>query len=88
MAFVITEPCATCKDASCVAVCPVDAIHAGVVERGEKRFDQFFIHPDECICCGLCEPECPADAIYAEDGLPSVWQHYAEINAAFFTHER
>ncbi|MBC8140593.1 MAG: ferredoxin family protein, partial [Armatimonadetes bacterium] len=42
------------------------------------------INPDECIDCGLCEPECPVDAIYAGDELPDVWQHYAEINAAFY----
>ncbi|MBC7807020.1 MAG: ferredoxin family protein [Akkermansiaceae bacterium] len=81
MAFVIAEPCATCKDTSCVAVCPCDVIHAGVVERDGARFDQFFINPDECIDCGLCEPECPVDAIFADDELPEPWKEYSEINA-------
>ena len=84
MAFVITELCATCKDAACVQVCPCDVIHGGVVERDGTRFDQFFINPDECIDCGLCETECPVDAIYASDELPERWTHYAGINAAFY----
>ncbi len=84
MTYVITEPCATCKDASCVAVCPCDAIHSGVVEQQGRRYDQFFINPDECIHCGLCEPECPVNAIYSEDEVPERWKHFAGINVAFF----
>ena len=84
MAFVITEPCAACKDMSCVAVCPCDCIHVGTVEQGGERFDQLFINPDECIDCGLCEPECPVDAIYADTDLPDIWRKYAGINATFF----
>jgi NAD-dependent dihydropyrimidine dehydrogenase PreA subunit len=52
MTFVITEGCT--KDASCVAVCPVDCIST------TDESDQYFINPDECIDCGACEPECPA----------------------------
>lgn len=84
MAFVITEPCATCKDASCVAVCPCDVIHSGIVERDGERFDQFFINPDECIDCGMCETECPVDAIFADSELPEQWKRYAGINATFY----
>jgi ferredoxin len=58
MPYVICEPCIGVKDKSCVAVCPVDCIYEGE--------DQLYIHPDECIDCGLCEPECPVNAIYAD----------------------
>ena len=45
---------------------------------------QLYIHPDECIDCGACEPECPVDAIYDEDDLPEEYEKYTEINANFF----
>ena len=61
MTYVITEPCIGLKDASCVAVCPVDCIYS------TDQDEQYYIHPDECIDCGACEPECPVNAIYAED---------------------
>ena len=76
MAYVITEPCVGCKDRSCVPVCPSDCI-----QEGE---DQFFINPDECIDCGLCEPECPVDAIFMEDEVPDQWQPFVALNAWFF----
>ena len=57
MTYIITEPCVGLKDAACVDVCPVDCIYT------REQDDQFFINPDECIDCGVCEPECPADAI-------------------------
>ena len=50
MTYVIAEPCIGIKDRSCVDVCPVDCIYEGE--------DQLYIHPDECIDCGACEPEC------------------------------
>lgn len=84
MALVITEPCTGCKDQSCIPVCPVDAIHGGIFERDEQRYDQFFIDPDACICCSLCETECPVDAIFQDDEVPTEWSHYTEINVAFF----
>lgn len=55
MPHIITEPCIGVKDQSCVDVCPVECIY--------EADDQLYIHPDECIDCGVCEPECPADAI-------------------------
>lgn len=55
MTYIIAEPCVGVKDASCVAVCPVDCIYEGA--------DMYYIHPDECIDCGVCEPECPVGAI-------------------------
>jgi NAD-dependent dihydropyrimidine dehydrogenase PreA subunit len=79
MTYVITEPCINVKDASCVAVCPVDCIYS------TDDDDQYYIHPDECIDCGACEPECPVNAIFAEDEVPSQYQQYLQINAEYFT---
>ena len=76
MAYVITEACIGTKDASCVSVCPVDCIYEGE--------DQFYINPDECIDCGACEPECPAEAIFAEDSVPSQWNAYIAKNRKYF----
>ena len=76
MAYIIAEPCITVKDASCVAVCPVDCIYEGE--------DQYYINPDECIDCGACEPECPVTAIFAEDAVPEDQQSFIAKNYAFF----
>lgn len=73
MTFVVTENCIKCKYTDCVEVCPVDCFHEG------PNF--LTIDPDECIDCSLCEPECPANAIYAEDDLPEDQQHFLELNA-------
>ena len=59
MTFVVTENCIKCKYTDCVEVCPVDCFHEG------PNF--LVIDPEECIDCTLCEPECPAEAIFAED---------------------
>src|SRR5215212_5147218 len=59
MPYVITEACIGTKDKACVDVCPVDCIYEGP--------EQLFIHPDECIDCGACEPECPVTAIFPEE---------------------
>ena len=53
MTYVVTENCIKCKYMDCVEVCPVDCFYAGE--------NMLVIHPDECIDCGVCEPECPAD---------------------------
>ena len=58
MTYVVTENCINCKYQDCVAVCPVDCFYEG------ENF--LVIHPEECIDCGVCEPECPADAIKAD----------------------
>ena len=63
MTFVVTENCINCRYTDCVEVCPVDCFHVG------PNF--IVIDPDECIDCTLCEPECPAEAIYPEDDLPA-----------------
>ncbi|HLU62788.1 MAG TPA: ferredoxin FdxA [Gammaproteobacteria bacterium] len=73
MTFVVTENCIKCKYTDCVEVCPVDCFHEG------PNF--LVIDPDECIDCSLCEPECPARAIFSEDDLPDDQRHFLELNA-------
>ena len=77
MTYVIVEACIGVKDRACVDVCPVDCIYEGE--------DQLYIHPDECIDCGACEPECPVTAIFAEDAVPDDQQKYIQINADYFS---
>ncbi|MGB0865506.1 MAG: ferredoxin FdxA [Granulosicoccaceae bacterium] len=73
MTFVVTDNCIKCKYTDCVEVCPVDCFHEG------PNF--LVIDPDECIDCSLCEPECPANAIYAEEDLPADQEHFTALNA-------
>ena len=73
MAYVVTEACIRCKYTDCVEVCPVDCFHEG------PNF--LVIDPDECIDCTLCVPECPINAIYAEDDLPEDQTQFIELNA-------
>ena len=73
MTFVVTESCIKCKYTDCVEVCPVDCFYEGP--------DFLVIHPDECIDCALCEPECPINAILSEDELPDDQIEFIEINA-------
>ena len=61
MTYVVTENCIKCKYMDCVEVCPVDCFYAGE--------NMLVIHPDECIDCGVCEPECPAEAIKPDTEL-------------------
>ncbi|MCX6377897.1 MAG: ferredoxin family protein [Armatimonadetes bacterium] len=85
MAYVITEACLGVKDKSCVAVCPVDCIHENVVtDESGKEYDMLFINPDECIDCGLCEPECPVTAIFADSDVPKQYEHYIKLGASVF----
>ena len=84
MTYVIAEPCLGVKDKACVEVCPVDCIYEGVYEQDGKTYDMLFIHPDECIDCGACEPECPVEAIFEEGDVPEQWKEFTEINANFF----
>jgi ferredoxin len=72
MTFVITENCIKCKFTDCVDVCPVDCFHEG------PNF--LVIDPDECIDCTLCEPECPAHAIYSEDEVPAEMKEFIALN--------
>ncbi len=73
MTFVVTENCIKCKYTDCVEVCPVDCFYEG------PNF--LVIDPDECIDCALCEPECPAEAIFSEDELPEDQKEFIEINS-------
>ncbi len=73
MTFVVTDNCIKCKYTDCVEVCPVDCFHEG------PNF--LAIDSDECIDCTLCEPECPAEAIYSEDDLPDEMNHFLDLNA-------
>ena len=72
MTFVVVEQCIKCKYMDCVEVCPVDCFYEGP--------NMLVIHPDECIDCALCEPECPVDAILSEDDLSEEEQIYLELN--------
>ena len=74
MPYVITEACINTKDKACVDVCPVDCIYEGP--------EQLYIHPDECIDCGACEPECPWQAIFEEVAVPDVFADDTKLNYA------
>ncbi len=73
MTYVVTENCIKCKYMDCVEVCPVDCFYEGD--------NMLVIHPDECIDCGVCEPECPAEAIKpdTESGL----EQWLALNADY-----
>ena len=77
MTYVITEACVDIKDKACIEECPVDCIYEGA--------RMLFIHPDECVDCGACEPVCPVEAIFYEDDLPEEQGPHLADNAAFFT---
>jgi NAD-dependent dihydropyrimidine dehydrogenase PreA subunit len=76
MTYVITEACIDVKDKACVDVCPVDCIY--------EAPDQLYIHPDECIDCGACEPECPVTAIFPEEDVPANLKLYIAKNRDVF----
>ena len=73
MTYIVNESCIKCKYMDCVEVCPVDCFYEGE--------NMLVIHPDECIDCGVCEPECPVDAIKpdTEPGL----EKWLEVNTAY-----
>lgn len=73
MTFVVIDSCIRCKYTDCVEVCPVDCFREGP--------NMLVIDPNECIDCNLCVPECPVDAIFAEDDLPADKQLYTALNA-------
>jgi NAD-dependent dihydropyrimidine dehydrogenase PreA subunit len=69
--YVIAEPCVDLLDKACIEECPVDCIYEG----GRM----LYIHPDECVDCGACEPVCPVEAIYYEDDVPEQWSAYTKV---------
>lgn len=69
MTYLVTENCINCKHTDCVSVCPVDCFYEG------PNF--LVINPDECIDCGVCVPECPVDAIVADNNT--------DIDVVFWT---
>lgn len=73
MAHVVAEPCFDCKYTDCVVVCPVDCFYEGA--------QMLYIHPEECIDCEACVPECPVEAIFHETGVPAAWVQFIELNA-------
>jgi NAD-dependent dihydropyrimidine dehydrogenase PreA subunit len=75
--YVIAQPCVDLKDRACVDECPVDCIYEG------KRM--LYIHPDECVDCGACEPVCPVEAISQDRRVDPDDQQFVEDNRAFFT---
>jgi ferredoxin len=73
MTHVVTESCIKCKYTDCVDVCPVDCFREGP--------NMLVIDPDECIDCAVCIPECPVNAIYAEEDVPDGQKHFTDLNA-------
>ena len=76
MTYIIAEPCVDLLDKACIEECPVDCIYEG------NRM--LYIHPDECVDCGACEPVCPVEAIFYEDDVPEQWKDYIAANYEFF----
>ena len=73
MTFIVTDICIMCKYTDCVEVCPVDCFYEGE--------NMLVIHPDECIDCGVCEPECPIEAILPDSDSKA--QKYLETNRKY-----
>src|SRR5690606_21112907 len=74
MTYVVTDNCIRCKYTDCVEVCPVDCFYEGE--------NMLVINPDECIDCGVCEPECPAEAIHPESDELLKWVELAREHAS------
>jgi NAD-dependent dihydropyrimidine dehydrogenase PreA subunit len=74
--YIIAEPCVDLLDKACIEECPVDCIYEG------NRM--LYIHPDECVDCGACEPVCPVEAIFYEDDVPAQWKDFTAANYEFF----
>ena len=72
MTYIVNDNCIKCKLMDCMEVCPVDCFYEGE--------NMLAIKPDECIDCGVCEPECPVNAIYAEEDLPEDQKEFLALN--------
>ena len=79
MTFIVGSACINCKHTDCVEVCPVDCFYEGE--------NTLVIDPEECIDCGLCEPECPVEAIFEESEVPEEWHKFSRINYEWFGQE-
>ena len=75
MPYIVKDACVKCKYMDCVEVCPVDCFYEG------ENF--LVIHPDECIDCGVCEPECPADAIVPDTDMNDELQYWLDFNTKY-----
>ena len=64
MTYVVNDKCIKCKLMDCVEVCPVDCFYEGK--------NMLVIKPEECIDCGVCEPECPVAVSYTHLTLPTM----------------
>ena len=73
MTYIVNDACIKCKYTDCVEVCPVDCFYEGE--------NMLVIHPDECIDCGVCEPECPAEAILPDTEKDTA--KWVEMNRKF-----
>jgi len=73
MTYVVTESCIKCKHTQCVDVCPADCFREGP--------NMLVIDPDGCIDCTLCVAECPVEAIFAEDDVPTNQREFIALNA-------
>jgi ferredoxin len=80
MTWVIARLCRDCVDESCVDVCPVDCIYEYTGDDKETFPNQLYIDPEECINCGVCEPECPWEAIFEDEQVPDVFQEDILLN--------
>ena len=73
MTYIVDGACIKCKYQDCVSVCPVDCFYEGP--------EFLVINPSECIDCGVCEPECPANAIHPDTHMTDDLRYWADINA-------
>ena len=73
MTYVVNESCIKCKLMDCIEVCPVDCFYEGE--------NMLVIHPEECIDCGVCEPECPVEAILPDSDAKS--EPWIELNREY-----
>ncbi len=74
MTYLVTDACIKCKYTDCVEVCPVDCFYEGD--------NMLVIHPDECIDCGVCEPECPVEAIKPDSEVEDL-EKWLELNREY-----
>jgi ferredoxin len=72
MTYVVVELCVDCKYTDCAAVCPVEAFH--------ELPDRLYINAETCIDCDACVPECPVEAIFADNLVPENYAHWTQIN--------